>query len=1020
MKHARAVLDLQGCQSEVSRGRGIGRYSRGLAEALLRTPGCFSVSVALNGAFSDVARDLAKALAPWTSDDRVVRYEAPDPVTFWDPSGVDPGRVAGEWIARDAWCAEKPDLVHVSSLFEGLEGRAIVPSLLGIPAGTVLSATAYDVIPMIHPDVYLTDVVTRRWYQSRIDRMRRCHLLLAISEASRRDIVTHAGIPADRVVSISGAADARFQPADVSEVRRVQMLAPLGLAKPYVMYTGGIEPRKNVEGLIRAFALLPPAMRARHQLAIVCSVNDADRTRLRTLAREAGLAGDAFVLTGYVDDETLVDLYRCARLFVFPSRYEGFGLPVLEAMACGTPTIAADSSSLPEIVAWSDALFPVGNDRFMAEAMARALADDAFLAHLGRHGLEQSARFSWRRTASLAHDAWRDAIERHAQAVVVPVSRPLRRLALVTPLHPDRSGIADFVTQWLPYLSRHFEIDLFCGPDADADRYRALGHAVRPWQALPTCWLDYDAGVLYQMGNSEFHVHMLALLCVCPGTVLLHDAFLSGLIDYADRGPPQLAGLFDDMLSYAHPDAALARIERDRAIEQLPMSRWVADQALGVIVTSNHALELLRQHDQIDRARCVVVSHHREARAVTDNERAAARRALGVADDTLLVCSFGRASPRKLSMELVDAWAAASLGAHSQLVFVGAADDGYGRQLQERTRAAAGVSIAGHVDDEVFHAYARACDIVVQLRTGSRGEASGAALYAMAYGKPVIATRHGSLAEIAPDACVHLDLPLATDVLSGALATIAADPGRRRALGERAAEWIRTHADPADTAALLARHVVRFNDRAYAVPDESTRTASEQLASLGAPTGWLEDVRQRSARSRSPRVLGARARDVRDTLTTLLPVQRGGVASDRRNEENAAYRPLVVAANDPRMRTQCGVKQGSVIRATGEPGMLVHGPRLPIAAGRYRVRIYGTADASASSTRARLEVVCQAGERVLAMHPLCDGGAAQARGFLGRLDFVVEDPVADLEIRVQLMESCDVTFESIDLVSLDS
>src|SRR5690349_12223738 len=454
MRHARAVLDLQGCQSEVSRGRGIGRYSRGLAEALLRAPGCFSISIALNGAFADIARDLAADLAPWIPDDRVVRYQAPDPDGLWDSSQTDLGRLAGEWIARDAWTAEKPDLVHVSSLFEGLDGRAIVPSLLGIPAGTVVSATAYDVIPMMHADVYLSDIRTRGWYQSRIDRMRRCDLLLAISEATRRDVIEHAGIPGERVINISGAADARFHPANVSDARRQEVLGTLGLAKPYLMYTGGIEPRKNVEGLIRAFALLAPRMRASHQLAIVCSAGDADRKRLQALARDAGLAGDALVLTGYVDDDTLVDLYRCAHLFVFPSRYEGFGLPVLEAMACGTPTIAADSSSLPEIVARSDALFPVGDDRSIADAMARALADDGFRATLGRHGLEQAARFSWERTATLARDAWRDAIDRHAKTVAVPVSRPLRRLALVTPLHPDRSGIADFVTQWLPYLSR--------------------------------------------------------------------------------------------------------------------------------------------------------------------------------------------------------------------------------------------------------------------------------------------------------------------------------------------------------------------------------------------------------------------------------------------------------------------------------------------------------------------------------------------------------------------------------------
>ena len=106
----------------------------------------------------------------------------------------------------------------------------------------------------------------------------------------------------------------------------------------------------------------------------------------------------------------------------------------------------------------------------------------------------------------------------------------------------ERSGIADFVTELLPYLAAHFRIDLFASPDVDAERYRAMGFAVHPWQTLPATWLDYDGGVVYQFGNSSFHAHMLPLLRMCPGTVFLHDVYLSGLMAQVkkaqDEKPP--------------------------------------------------------------------------------------------------------------------------------------------------------------------------------------------------------------------------------------------------------------------------------------------------------------------------------------------------------------------------------------------------------------------------------------------------------------------------------------------------
>ena len=168
------------------------------------------------------------------------------------------------------------------------------------------------------------------------------------------------------------------------------------------MYTGGIDHRKNIEGLIRAYSLLPKPIRAGHQLAIVCSIQPPSRTALETLAKEKGLTANELVLTGFVPEEDLLTLYNLCKAFIFPSWHEGFGLPALEAMSCGRAVIGANTSSLPEVIGRDDALFDPMNDTAIAEKLAQVLTDDAFRSELEQHGLEQAKLFSWDASAQRA------------------------------------------------------------------------------------------------------------------------------------------------------------------------------------------------------------------------------------------------------------------------------------------------------------------------------------------------------------------------------------------------------------------------------------------------------------------------------------------------------------------------------------------------------------------------------------------------------------------------------------------
>jgi glycosyltransferase involved in cell wall biosynthesis len=1028
-KGHRVVLDIQACQTEYSGTRGIGRYSRSFAEALVASRDGFDFVVCLNELFVDSANALAHEFESLVGADRVVRYAATSPHAPWSATVPDAGRMAGEWIAQYAWTAQKPDLIHISSIFEGLHGQAVVPGVLGLPRTTVVSATAYDLIPLLFADPYLDDERTRKWYQGRIDCLKKCDVLLAISEATRRDVIEHLNFPADRVVAIHGAADARFHPGDVSPERKRQLLGSLDLSKPFIMYTGGIDHRKNVEAIIRAFGLLPPPLRETHQLAIVCSVIESDRVRLQQLTKSCRLPARSVVLTGFVADDDLVDLYRCCDLFVFPSKYEGFGLPVLEAMSCGAPTIAANASSLPEIVGWNDALFSIDTDEHIAEALAHALADGDFRQTLRSHSIERAKLFSWQLTAERAQGAWSEAIARKTERIVVDVPAFKPRLAIVSPLLPERSGIADFVTELLPPLTQHFDIDLFASEKADADRYRAMGFAVQPWQSLPGMWLNYDAGVLYQFGNSEYHFHMLALLQSCPGAVLMHDAFLSGLMAYAEFGQPRIDGFFRDMLAYSHTDDALRQFAADGlgdAIERYPMCRWVADHATGVIVTSEHARQLLVAAGQVDGARCQVVPHQRSVQAISADERRRARRELSIPESTLLVCSFGIAAERKLSIELADAWSRVGIAGAGRLVFVGAAEGAYGdalRQSAGRSEETAKIEVTGYVSNEEFQRYLRAADIVVQLRKGSRGEASGAALYAMASGTPLLTSRHGSLAEIPDSACVHVDDPIDISQLAALLAELAANPDKRTSIGQRGQSWIREACSPRDIANALAAEITRFNDPAI-VHRRMNLAARLLTYSQTIPEvsrrDWRVDVESRAARCEPARVESKPAESISRALIGVLPAS-SIVQMDPANQSGKLARgdTLTLLADDPRLMTMCGVKAGGVLETTGRQGMLLYGPYVEVDPGRYRLRVYGTNTANAEDRKATLEVVSKAGRRNLA---LCEIDATviapSASGLLARLDFDADEYISDLEFRINVPEETNMTVESVDLVAM--
>lgn len=405
----RIVIDLQGAQTD-TRFHGIGRYSVDFSLALAELASRdHEVWLLLNMAYPDSAREFRAMFSPWVATERVLNFVPPTPLEA-DVYDDRPMRTTAERIWAHLLRSVEPDCVVVTSLIYSLGSDVVTCVSDRDAAADVESRTAmivYDLIPWLRPEMYLSDPITHRFYMDKLAGMQVAGLLLAISESSRREALDHLGTDPQHVVAISSAASEQFAPAPTDDAAAQYDPRPtFGISRPFLMYSpSGIDPRKNNEGLIEAFAGLPPELRDAHQLVITSRFTPSDHERLRIAARRAGLRPDDLVLTGYVSDADLIALYRTTALFVYPSIHEGFGLPVLEAMSCGAPVIGSNRTSVPEIIGRDDALFDPTSIPAITEAITRALSDDAFRASLREHGLVQAKQFSWERTAERALEA---------------------------------------------------------------------------------------------------------------------------------------------------------------------------------------------------------------------------------------------------------------------------------------------------------------------------------------------------------------------------------------------------------------------------------------------------------------------------------------------------------------------------------------------------------------------------------------------------------------------------------------
>ncbi len=408
---------------------------RGYAAEVTRT-GIFRATESFIGAMlrrQDISLRFS-AEASWASELLLLAYDregedrlASRIMRAWEQPGLPDAEaialiaqvVAAEDAGRDARRDRATlTLLNATARRVGLPGsfdvlhslRTPLPARGRIPA-RVRVLTIHDLIPLLHPEwMYPTAAAEVR---AIADSILPGDFVLANSRATADDVSALLGIGPERVFVTPFAASKEVFYREESSERIEAAKARHGIpAGPYLLSLCTLEPRKNLPHLLRCFHRLVQQERLPGVRLVLVGATGWKTDALFALLQEHPELRARVVLAGYVADTDLAALYSGARAFVYPSLYEGFGLPVLEAMQCGTPVIASDSTSLPEVVGDAGLLVsPIDADA-LSNAMLQLVTDDALAADLARRGLERSELFSWDRTAAATVRAYEAMLAR--------------------------------------------------------------------------------------------------------------------------------------------------------------------------------------------------------------------------------------------------------------------------------------------------------------------------------------------------------------------------------------------------------------------------------------------------------------------------------------------------------------------------------------------------------------------------------------------------------------------------------
>lgn len=498
----RVVIDLQGCQSDGSRVRGIGRYSLAIIKALLEVECKHEFILLANANLFDLRAQFEPYVENPTRRVRYCQWVSPGPLAARSPTNQ---------MRRNVACCVRefairrlcPDVVLIPSLFEGYTDDCVL-SVDVAPGAAPTAVISYDLIPLVHAENYLQPLPSYKvFYLSQLAQLRQAAQLLSISAYSAAEAKQWLDLSADRITTVSSACDTElFCLAPIDQPDNEPL--PAALTGGYVLYSGAGDPRKNLRRLVEAYAGLPLEIRNGHQLALVGKLCDVEVNQLKQWINDFGLKPDRVVILGYVDDVMLARLYRNCDVFVMPSLYEGFGLPALEAMCCGAVVIGSNCTSIPEVIGDPEALFDPTDVVAIANLLERCLSDTSFRQRLLVNAQQRRHLFSWSTTAHKALAAMESL-----------VSPPETENAV--PWHRIVSQREQFYSTLLEQLSTEFVTPEFAMWDSFSSLYRqelaaAIAFCERETDPIARCSINPEPPLQWRVEGPYDSTYSLAIL----------------------------------------------------------------------------------------------------------------------------------------------------------------------------------------------------------------------------------------------------------------------------------------------------------------------------------------------------------------------------------------------------------------------------------------------------------------------------------------------------------------------------
>ncbi|HLC18277.1 MAG TPA: FkbM family methyltransferase [Thermodesulfobacteriota bacterium] len=662
--------------------------------------------------------------------------------------------------------------------------------------------TVHDLIPLVFPEAYL-DTLSREVFEDYIRRLadlRYFDRIVAVSHSTARDIERFLAIPAEKTFVIHEGVDEGFfktAPADYTPEIKLRY----GLPDRFIFYLGGANFRKNTANLVRALSRLVKDYGSDLHLVLGSFYDKSSREGLKAVAEEAGVSGRV-VFTGTIPEGDKLGFYELSTLFVFPSLYEGFGLPVLEAMAAGTPVAASRNSSIPEVLGDSGVYFNPEDPGDIAEKVHGLIKDKGACEKLSAESRGAARKFSW----SAAADAMLELMERvsserpvgqrAAHAGVTRARTP--RIAWFSPLNPQHSGIADYSEELLLHLKGRAEIDLFVdgitpsNPEI-ADNFRH--YDFRDFERLNS-ELPYDCAV-YHMGNNTCHEYIYSTLKRHPGITVLHDYNIHPFVREVTykKGSPE-AYLEEIRQCYGVAGEFLCeRLKKEKFdidVNRFPLNDRVVEASRAVVVHSEWIKDRLSGcADKIS----VFPLGTNPAPELGEEDIMAERKRLGIAPDALMLACFGDIVSTKRIDRVIKAFSVFRLFSEKASLFlVGKCYPEMEEvvfKLTERYGLERAVHLTGRVTLEEFKSYMRASDVVINLRWPTMGETSASLLRALSYGKPVMVSNVNQFREFPGECTLKVDVgDREQDIILAHLMRLKG-PTCREEIGGRARKYIK-------------------------------------------------------------------------------------------------------------------------------------------------------------------------------------------------------------------------------------